>query len=139
MTQERRLVARAARMPDIGEDKAIISMDLVKISPKKNILPEYLYGIFRFSEFSDTTKQYANGANVLHLKPDHIGGFVFPVAPIQIQSRFAEIAGHGYRKCDVLNKKNKNLRQTRDLLLPKLISGEIDIATLNIPLPETTP
>ena len=28
-----------------------------------------------------------------------------------------------------LNLKNRNLRQTRDLLLPKLISGEIDVST----------
>ena len=28
--------------------------------------------------------------------------------------------------------KNTNLRQTRDLLLPKLISGEIDVSELNI-------
>jgi len=32
--------------------------------------------------------------------------------------------------------KNKNLRQTRDLLLPKLISGELDVSELNITIPE---
>ena len=33
---------------------------------------------------------------------------------------------------DILRTKNTNLRQTRDLLLPKLISGEIDISELDI-------
>ena len=28
--------------------------------------------------------------------------------------------------------KNQNLRQTRDLLLPKLISGELDVSELDI-------
>jgi type I restriction enzyme S subunit len=28
--------------------------------------------------------------------------------------------------------KNQNLRQTRDLLLPKLISGKIDVSDLDI-------
>jgi type I restriction enzyme S subunit len=32
--------------------------------------------------------------------------------------------------------KNKNLRQTRDLLLPKLISGEVDVSELDITIPE---
>jgi len=32
----------------------------------------------------------------------------------------------------LLHKKNQNLRCTRDLLLPKLISGEIDVENLNI-------
>ena len=34
----------------------------------------------------------------------------------------------------ILNKKNQNLRKTRDLLLPKLISGEIDVTKLDIKL-----
>ena len=33
---------------------------------------------------------------------------------------------------DMLREKNANLRQTRDLLLPKLISGEIDVSELDI-------
>jgi len=32
----------------------------------------------------------------------------------------------------VLQKKNINLRRTRDLLLPKLISGEVDVQDLKI-------
>ena len=32
--------------------------------------------------------------------------------------------------------KNKNLRQNRDLLLPKLISGELDVSELDITIPE---
>ncbi len=35
-----------------------------------------------------------------------------------------------------LMKKNKTLRQTRDLLLPKLISGEVDVSELDIHIPE---
>ena len=31
-----------------------------------------------------------------------------------------------------LRSKNDNLRQTRDLLLPKLISGKIDVSDLDI-------
>ena len=31
-----------------------------------------------------------------------------------------------------LTMRNQNLRQTRDLLLPKLISGEIDVSELDI-------
>ena len=32
----------------------------------------------------------------------------------------------------LLRIKNQNLRKTRDLLLPKLISGEIDVSDLDI-------
>ncbi len=33
---------------------------------------------------------------------------------------------------EVLTLKNTNLRETRNLLLPKLISGEVDVSDLNI-------
>ena len=35
-----------------------------------------------------------------------------------------------------LTQKNTNLRRTRDLLLPKLISGEVDVSELDITIPE---
>jgi type I restriction enzyme S subunit len=35
-----------------------------------------------------------------------------------------------------LAKRNESLRRTRDLLLPKLISGEVDVSELNIAVPE---
>lgn len=40
---------------------------------------------------------------------------------------FNDIAGSFLRQMSSLRKKNDNLRITRDLLLPKLISGEIDV------------
>jgi hypothetical protein len=32
--------------------------------------------------------------------------------------------------------RNRNLRQTRDLLLPKLVSGEVEVSGLDIELQE---
>jgi type I restriction enzyme S subunit len=36
-----------------------------------------------------------------------------------------------YLKQNLLDKKNQNLHKTRDLFLPKLISGEIDVSDLD--------
>jgi type I restriction enzyme S subunit len=36
-----------------------------------------------------------------------------------------------------LRKSNRNLRKARDILLPRLISGEIDVTDLDIALAET--
>ena len=36
----------------------------------------------------------------------------------------------------VLSRKNTILRRTRDLLLPRLISGEVDVSALDIAEPE---
>jgi type I restriction enzyme, S subunit len=136
MTQERRIVARAARIPRINTDFAVFSMDLVKIKTRDETPPEYLYGVFRYSVFPDEVKQYANGVNVLHLNPDHIGNFIFPLPPADLYMRYSEFVKEVYAQIDVMELRNNNLRQTRDLLLPKLISGELDVSELDITIPE---
>ena len=129
MTQERRIVARAARIPDFGQEIAIYSMDLVKVVPNKGMQNEFIYGMFRYSSFPDEVKQYANGANVLHLNPEKILDFRFPLPIKHLREKYSEIVSKLYAQYDVLDKKNTNLRQTLDLLLPKLISGEISLST----------
>lgn len=138
MTQERRIVARAARVPSLNGAEGVVSMDLVKIQPLQEIAADYLYGMFRFSQFADHIKQYATGVNVLHLNPEHIENYKFPLAPTLLQNRYAWIAKPIYDVCDVLSQMNDNLKITRDLLLHKLISGELDVSAIDIEIPAKT-
>jgi type I restriction enzyme S subunit len=50
---------------------------------------------------------------------------------------FFELVNPIYLLKKTLKNKNENLRQTRDLLLPKLISGKIDVSDLDIEIGET--
>ena len=136
MTQERRLVAHAARVPHFGEPIAMMSMDLVKAEPRDDVAKEYLHGMFRFSGFSDEVKQYANGANVLHLNPQRIEEFKFALPPTEMRAEYARLCTDIYQLCDALLLKNSNLRRTHDLLLPKLISGKLDVSELDIDIGE---
>jgi type I restriction enzyme S subunit len=131
MTQERRLVAHVARIPGIINNKAVISMDLVKIEPIAYIKKEYFYGMLRFSDFSNRVKNYANGANVLHLNPEKIEDFEFVLPPKDLRDKYSEIFYHICSLSDNLNLKNAILGKTRDLLLPKLVSGEINVSNLS--------
>jgi type I restriction enzyme S subunit len=132
MTQERRIVARAARVPDMTEKTFVFSMDLVKVMPREDIPSDYLYGMLRFSRFPDEVKQHANGANVLHLRPDRITEFEFPLGPKRLRDQYDSVMAPIYQEQDVLQNKSDILRQARDLLLPRLISGEIDVSELEI-------
>ena len=55
---------------------------------------------------------------------------LFPT--IKVCSAFGNIAKPIVQNCHRLEEKNTNLRRTRDLLLPKLISGELDVSDLDI-------
>ena len=58
----------------------------------------------------------------------------FPlVIPAQnLLNSFESFLRNVFDQRDILHHKNMNLRQTRDLLLPKLISGELDVSELDI-------
>ncbi|WNK01068.1 restriction endonuclease subunit S [Thalassospiraceae bacterium LMO-JJ14] len=51
-----------------------------------------------------------------------------------IQSRFGELVDPMKRQIQVLLSKNTNLRTQRDLLLPKLVAGEIDVSESEVAL-----
>ena len=50
----------------------------------------------------------------------------------EVATQFRTIAGECMANCKLLKRKNENLRTTRDLLLPKLISGQLDVEALDI-------
>lgn len=132
MTQERRLVGQAARLANIPGNKAVFSMDLIKINPLKYQQTDYIYSMFRFSELSKQIAEYANGANVLHLNPEVIMQQKLVIPPDDIISKYCDIASKIFVSIDISAEKNANLRRTRDLLLPRLISGDIDVSNLDI-------
>ena len=132
MTQERRVIARSARVPDLGYEKYVFSMDLLKIKPKELIQTDFLCALLQYSKLAEQLKEYANGTTVLHLSPSYVQSSELILPPNELRQRYAMIAGSVHQQNDLLQKKNTNLRQTRDLLLPKLISGEIDVSELDV-------
>lgn len=134
MTQERRIVARAARVPNLGEEFGIFSMDLVKVIPK-DLPSEYLLGLLMYSDFPDRVKGYANGANVLHLHPDRVADYRSSFPPPAIASLYADHLDPMYCLADELHAANGRLQAARDLLLPRLVSGEIDVTDIDITVP----
>jgi type I restriction enzyme S subunit len=134
MTQERRIVARVGRVTRLDMDFGVFSMDLVRIASRGEYPEPYIYAMFRWSGFADEVKQHANGANVLHLLPARIEEYQFAQPTSDLAVRFADQVAPMFSLCDTLEQKNANLGATRDLLLPKLISGELDVSA--VPEPE---
>jgi type I restriction enzyme S subunit len=128
MTQERRIVARAALVPTLDREFGIFSMDLVRVEPKPPMPKTFIYSLLRYSSFADEVKQHANGANVLHLAPERITDFRLAIPPADLIRRFANFVAPTLEHMDTLQNQIENLRRTRDLLLPKLLSGEIDVS-----------
>ena len=76
----------------------------------------------------------AQGAAQQNISKEKVGEMPFVLPSMAIQRRFDEVVGPMQSMIRNLQERNRNLRTTRDLLLPKLISGELDVS--KIPEPE---
>ena len=136
MTQARLIVGSVARIPSSGIEDGLISMDLVRAKAKTGYSNEYVFSMLRYSDFTRTVKEFANGANVLHLSPKHIEKFQFALPDEDTRDQFVEVVSPIYQLMDNLVRTNVLLTKTRDLLLPKLMSGEIDVSKIDINITE---
>lgn len=125
MTKERRLVGHVAIIPDLGEEMTF-SMDLIKLIPKL-VTHSYLYSAMRFGYYSRNISQLANGVNVLHLKPDSMMHMEMLIPSADVINKYELVFDAYNSRIDILEKQIEFASEARDRLLPKLMSGEIEV------------
>jgi len=74
-----------------------------------------------------------NGAIFNAVTKEEVYGICFPLPSLKLLNQFETVVEPFWGRIENLTKKNSNLRTTRDFLLPKLISGEIDVSKLPDP------
>lgn len=125
MTQERRLVGHVAIIPRLHKP-TIFSMDLIKLEPKS--IPKYfLYSALQYGGISRQIAPLANGVNVLHLKPDAMSSLEMLIPDNSLMEQYQQIFGDLHEKIQTLSEQCDLATQARDRLLPKLMSGEIEV------------
>ena len=124
MTQDRRTVGSVALIPQLS-GTSVISADLVKVNLK--VPNVFFYCMCRYGFYSKYFSQFANGANVLHLKPNVLLNkkILLPIA--ELIEAFAEKVQPMIDIMDDLNCQNDLLTKQRDLLLPRLMSGKLEV------------
>ena len=125
MTQERRTVGRVAIVPNLHA-KAMISMDLIKLVPVKGS-PLFYYALLNYGGYSEVISRFANGTNVLHLRPDVLDIVDVLIPALHLQRRFVELFELIQNRLDVLQDEMIFAAEARERLLPKLMSGEIEV------------
>jgi restriction endonuclease S subunit len=69
----------------------------------------------------------AKGATMPNLNTSLLRSVPILIAPRRLQEIYAEQADTATQLCDVLDEQNQRLRTARDLLLPRLMSGELAV------------
>lgn len=83
----------------------------------------YLFILENFKQISDNNI----GSAIPHANKDFINQLNVVLPPQKIENQFHEQMIPVFDLIKVLKRKNSNLRQTRDLLLPRLVSGEVEV------------
>lgn len=125
MTKERRLVGHVALIPKFNE-KVIFSMDLIKLIPL-TVSKNFLYCAFQYGGYSEKISPLANGVNVLHLKPEAMMNMEMVVPDEKSLQAFDNQFEVIRLKIEALEKQCNLAIQARDRLLPKLMSGELEV------------
>ena len=103
----------------------------------KTVCPEYVYLMARSELFRDNAIKSMSGATGRQrVREECFDQFLLAQPPDAILERFQMTTRPQFEMIHSLNRRNQTLRRTRDLLLPRLISGEVDVSELDIAVPE---
>jgi type I restriction enzyme, S subunit len=131
-------VGKVGLMPK-SKDKYLLNQRVGKFFPKAEFETNnmFMYQLTKSNNFQTSVVNIAQGAAQPNISGTQIGSIQFPAPSMELIQRYEEICNSIKDQVLLLNYKNQILRQTRDLLLPKLISGKIDVSDLDIEIGET--
>ena len=124
------------RMADPGkvaivetETEAVFASYLVRLSRKigTSIAPLYLFFVLSGDEYQGFVSRASGGSTRKSASARLLVDFHVSVPPSQLVARFVEIVGSQRQQIQKLLQQNASLRRSRDLLLPRLMNGEIAV------------
>ena len=118
-------------------DACVVDSHVTIVRPLSSLETDYFgMAVIELEDYFELQGKGATGQTELGRDSIRVAPFLVP--PQIIQQAFSTLVQPLRRLSVVLGERTDNLRQTRDLLLPKLIYGELDVSDLNIDVGEDT-
>jgi len=95
------------------------------MSDYKDVSPSFLYFVLNANREAFNNQSY--GAAIQNINTDILRNTMFVLPVKELLEKFVQFVDIIDREINNLSRKNINLRKTRDLLLPKLMSGEVEV------------
>ena len=116
-------------------DLAILS-SIAILRPNEKVIPHIMALMLQSPIVKARMANYVSGAALPRIILKDFRKFPIMYIPLQFQAAFWELVDPMVNQIRVLMKQNIYLREARDILLPRLISGELDVSELDIELGE---
>lgn len=116
-----------------GYKDIVFSMDLVKVLPKEGVSKFLLAALLRDGRFKTHALGYVNGTTVLHLSKKALQEFEL-LLPLDLNelAPLARAIEAMYRQIAANIDESIQLTNLRDTLLPKLMSGKLDLSNIEL-------
>jgi type I restriction enzyme S subunit len=110
----------------------LFSHHLYRVTPLdgSHITSRFIYFLMRTDVFHEVIGGYTNGTTVNMLPVDGLQRPLFVVPPPELVARFDQLVAPILAKIEVNHDESETLAETRDTLLPKLISGEVRVGEI---------
>jgi type I restriction enzyme, S subunit len=119
---------KAAFVQFLNDGQVAIGSTEIIVFREKEINAEYIYFLSRGHEFRGNAINSMVGASGRQrVQQGCFNTFLVARSPKELLQNFSETVAPTFKITHTLALKNANLRRTRDLLLPRLISGEVSI------------
>lgn len=115
------------------KEVAFGSTEYIVLAPREGVPPEYLYCLARYPAFVDYAVKNMNGSSGRQrVSADTIGKFVMNHPSEDALRNFGDIATALFMKMRYNSFENLRLVSLRDAILPRLMSGELDVSGLDL-------
>ena len=124
------LIGYSSLVPAWTGEEGLFSHHLFKVEPRQRspLSRIWLHFALSASSFGEAMRRYSNGTTVNMLPRDALEKPEITVPPVELIQAFGKIVAPKLRRLEDTFTASQALAQTRDLLLPKLISGEIRVS-----------
>lgn len=107
-------------------EKILLSTGMVGFTTDEKYLG-FLFSLLKSYEFVQYKNNFATGATQVSLNNASLKKIKVLFPKLNLVELYSEIVNPLLEKCSLLKNQNQKLAQARDLLLPRLMSGEIEV------------
>ena len=135
LTQNAEIIGNAEPILSLGGyDNVIYSMDLVKVTSKDPQVSNFLIaGLLKSEKFKNHCFGYMNGTTVLHLSKKALPEYTLMLPNDMSElAQLNDILASYYMAIANNIAQNESLKRLQDGLLPRLMSGELDLSEVAI-------
>jgi type I restriction enzyme S subunit len=136
ITQKRDVLGSVGQVPEWAADGWLYTHHVFALRPTPSceLLPSVLLGLLSMPRFRARVRGFATGTTVLALPKDAITSLEFELPSVDAQRRFDERVEPLRHRSDLAFREGQSLSRLRNLLRPRLISGQIRALGLTTPI-----